>query len=111
MICRIWTRSPMLRAQGWESCRTETCPVNDMTLAAASPERGNNWAKDTGAGIMASNATNPRIPLLLIKKQIKLADFTLKYYVAYNPANLYQHSLPSKVLSKKVPVRIFFDQL
>jgi len=55
----------------------------------ASGGAGNNWANKDGAVAVISNAPiNPwmplsLMPLSLIKLTRTLADFTLKYYVAY----------------------------
>jgi hypothetical protein len=47
---------------------TETCPVIETTLAAASGETGNNWAEQIcAAAITNSPQTNPWMPLSLIK--------------------------------------------
>src|SRR5579884_671784 len=55
MTCFTWMESPTFKAQGCESCRTETWPVNSMTLAAASEDVGKICAD---AGTARHNASD-----------------------------------------------------
>src|SRR5579872_521702 len=84
MICWICTLSPMFKAQGSPSRKTETCPFSVMTWAAASFESESGWAEHT-IPVMATNspATTPATPVRYIKKYIGLADASLQYYAAF----------------------------
>ena len=113
ITCWAWTRSPTFSAQGCESRRTETCPVMVMTLAAASCDTGNNWAKQVGAAAMTSSAqTNPWMPLTPHKVNENTGRFHTKVLCRFitNPSlnNTVYHQ---KCLARRYPIGFYVKKL